>query len=102
MLPEKTRAELRASRARFDAALAGSVWAGCYAVLGCLWWPAAVAAVVTGLVVWRRGRRAAAVHAGLVEAAVDVHLRTLAGEVGVAVPSGTPWEPSGHRCVWTV
>ncbi|MEH0450211.1 MULTISPECIES: hypothetical protein [unclassified Streptomyces] len=93
VLPEETRAELRASRARFDAAVAGSVWASCYAVLGCLWWPAAVTAVVTGLVAWRRGRRAAAVHAGLVEAAVDVHLRTLAGEVGAAVPPGTPWEP---------
>ncbi|GAA2707888.1 MULTISPECIES: hypothetical protein [Streptomyces] len=93
VLPQETRTELRASRSRFDAAVAGSVWAGCYAVLGCLWWPAAAGAAATGLVAWRRGRRAAAVHAALVEAAVDVHLRKLAEDVGIAVPPGTPWEP---------
>ncbi|MEV4442432.1 hypothetical protein AB0K09_26160 [Streptomyces sp. NPDC049577] len=93
VLPEETRAELRASRARFDAAVAGSVWACCYAVLGCFWWPAAIGSVAAGLAAWRRGRRAAAAHAGLVEAAVDVHLRKLAAEVGVAAPSDAPWEP---------
>ncbi|MGO4456639.1 hypothetical protein AB4039_04825 [Streptomyces sp. M-16] len=93
VLPEEVRAELRSTRARFDAEVAGSVWAGCYLVLGCFWWPAAVGGVAAGLVAWRRGRRAAAVHAGLVEAAVDVHLRKLAEEVGIALPPGPTWEP---------
>ncbi|MFF7082191.1 hypothetical protein [Streptomyces lavendulae] len=39
------------------------------------------------------GRRAAAGHAGLVEAAVDVHLRKLAEEAGIALPPGPTWEP---------
>ncbi|MEV4744217.1 hypothetical protein [Streptomyces sp. NPDC049555] len=93
VLPEETRAELRASRSRFDAAVTATVWAGCYAALGCVWWPAAVVAAVTAPVAWRRGRRAATAHAGLVEAAVDVHLRKLAADVGLAAPPGTPWEP---------
>jgi hypothetical protein len=92
VLPEDVRTELRTSRGRFDAAAAGSVWAGCYALLGCLWWPAAVAAVVTGLVAWRRGRRAVTVHADLVEATVDVYLKRLVEELGVDA-SGSPPDP---------
>ncbi|MFI6107513.1 hypothetical protein [Streptomyces sp. NPDC051310] len=91
-LPEDVRTELRTSRARFDAAVAGSVWAGCYAVLGFFWWPAALAAVVTGLVAWRRGRRVVTVHAELVESTVDVYLKRLVDELGVD-PSGSPPDP---------
>lgn len=90
VLPDDVRAELRAVRTRFDAAVAGSVWAACYAVLGCFWWPAAVAAVVTGLVAWRRVRRTAAALADLVEAAVDVHLRRLAEELSLTEMPGDP------------
>ncbi|MEU9980488.1 hypothetical protein [Streptomyces sp. NPDC050856] len=86
VLPDDVRTELRASRARFDAALAGSVWACCYAVLGCFWWPAAVGAAVTGLVAWRRGRLVGAAHAELLESTVDVHLRRLAEELGLGAP----------------
>ncbi|MFE3760993.1 hypothetical protein ACFXPI_04405 [Streptomyces sp. NPDC059104] len=93
VLPEEVRAELRTTRARFDAEVAGSVWACCYLVLGCFWWPAAVGGAAAGLVAWRRGRRAAAAHAGLAEAAVDVHLRRLAEEVGIALPPGPTWDP---------
>ncbi|MGY1583091.1 hypothetical protein [Streptomyces sp. MN13] len=92
ILPEDVRTELRTSRARFDSAVAGSVWAGCYALLGCVWWPAALAAVVTGLVSWRRGRRAVTVHAELVESTVDVYLRRLVEELGVDA-SGSPPDP---------
>ncbi|MFE9700538.1 hypothetical protein [Streptomyces sp. NPDC006270] len=89
VLPDDVRTELRSSRARFDVALAGSVWACCYAMLGCFWWPAAVGAVGVGLVAWRRGRLAGAAHAELVEATVDVHLSRLAHELGLDV-SGPP------------
>ncbi|WP_175407494.1 hypothetical protein [Streptomyces sp. TRM64462] len=90
ILPEDVRTELRASRTRFDAALAGSVWAGCYAVLACFWWPAAVVALAVGLIAWRRGRRAAAVHAELIESTVDIYLRRLADELGLDTPDGPP------------
>jgi hypothetical protein len=90
VLPEDVRTELRASRARFDAALAQFVWAVWYAVLGIFWWPAAVGAAVTGIVGWWRGRRAAESHADLVEAAVDVHLRKLADELGLGPTDAHP------------
>lgn len=83
VLPDDVRTELRTSRARFDAAVAGSVWAGCYAILGCFWWPAAVGAVVVWLVAWRRGRRVGTAHAELVESTVDVYLKRLAHELGL-------------------
>ncbi|MEV8554789.1 hypothetical protein AB0L04_33900 [Streptomyces glaucescens] len=92
VLPEDVRTELRTSRSRVDAAVAGSVWAGCYLLLGCLWWPAAVAAVPTGFVAWRRGRRAVTVHAELVESTVDVYLGRLVDELGVDT-SGSPPDP---------
>lgn len=92
VLPDDVRTELRTSRARFDAAVAGSVWAGCYAVLACLWWPAAGGAVAAGLVAWRRGRRAGTVHAELVESTVDVYLRRLADELGLGA-SASPLDP---------
>lgn len=92
VLPEDVRTELRTSRSRVDAAVGGSVWAGCYLLLGCLWWPAAVAAVATGFVAWRRGRRAVTVHAELVESTVDVYLRRLVDELGVDA-SGSPPDP---------
>ncbi|WP_149182782.1 hypothetical protein [Streptomyces sp. TRM49041] len=90
VLPDDVRTELRASRARFGAAVAGSVWAGCYAVLGCFWWPAALVALVVGLVAWRRGRQAGTVHAELVESTVDIYLRRLADELGLDTPDGPP------------
>ncbi|MGW2774504.1 hypothetical protein ACWC4C_18625 [Streptomyces olivaceoviridis] len=83
VLPEDVRTELRTVRTRFDTAVVGSVWAACYAVLGCFWWPAAVAAVVTGLLARQRVPQAAAALAEHVESAVDVHLRRLAEEIGL-------------------
>jgi hypothetical protein len=73
-LPESTRVPLTESRTRVDDATALGGWALLYLVLGVVWWPAAVAGVVIGLVGWRRARAAVAVYADLVEAAVDVHL----------------------------
>ncbi|CAM5718969.1 Vegetative cell wall protein gp1 OS=Streptomyces glaucescens OX=1907 GN=SGLAU_01515 PE=4 SV=1 [Streptomyces glaucescens] len=51
-----------------------------------------MAAVPTGLVAWRRGRRAVTVHAELVESTVDVYLRRLVEELGVDA-SGSPPDP---------
>ncbi|MFE7560895.1 hypothetical protein [Kitasatospora sp. NPDC057500] len=86
VLPDTVQAELRASRAGFGAAVEGTTWAGCYVVLGLYWWPAAVIGLVVGLLAWSRGRRAAVLHADLVESAADLHLKTLAAEFGLAGP----------------
>ncbi|MGC0317881.1 hypothetical protein [Kitasatospora acidiphila] len=90
VLPEPVRAELRTSRARFGAAVNGSTWAVCYVVLGLFWWPSAVAGIAAGLVAWSRGRRAATLHAELIESIVDLHLKTLAEELGVTVAGPVP------------
>ncbi|WP_234439981.1 hypothetical protein [Streptomyces bicolor] len=90
MLPDDVRTELRASRASCDAAPTLFMWAACYGVLGCFWWPAAVGAAVTVVVSWRRGRRAAESHAELAEAAVDVYLRRLVNELGLGPIDALP------------
>ena len=88
LLPVDVRDELRAARARLDTAVAASVWAACYAVLACFWWPAALIAAGTQLAAWVRGRTAVADLAEMVESTVDVYLRRLAVELGISVPEG--------------
>jgi hypothetical protein len=77
LLPEGTRAPLAESRRRLDEAATLGGWALLYGALGVVWWPSAILGVAVGLVCWRRCRTAADVYAGLVEAAVDVHLDDL-------------------------
>lgn len=98
LLPVDVRDELRAARARLDTAVAASVWAGCYLVLACFWWPAAFIAAGAVLAAWMRGRTAAADLAEMIESTVDVYLRRLAAELGVTVPDG----PLDHRTGVTV
>jgi len=88
LLPVDVRDELRAARASLDTAVAASVWAVCYAVLACFWWPAALIAAGTQLAAWVRGRAAVADLAEMVESTVDVYLRRLAVELGISVPEG--------------
>ncbi|MGW7788041.1 hypothetical protein [Streptomyces tricolor] len=94
VLPDTVQAELRVSRAGFDSAVEGTTWATCYLALGLCWWPAALIGLTVGLLAWSRGRRAAVLHAELVESATDLHLKTLAAEFGLAgtdsVPDLTP------------
>lgn len=77
LLPESTRAPLTESRRRLDEAATLGGWALLYGALGAVWWPCVIIGVAVGLVCWRRCRTAADVYAGLVEAAVDVHLDEL-------------------------
>ncbi|MFJ7776907.1 hypothetical protein [Streptomyces yangpuensis] len=111
VLPDTVQAELRASRAGFGAAVEGTTWAACYLALGLRWWPAALIGLTVGLLAWGRGRRAAVLHAELVESAADLHLKTLAAEFGLvgtdaepdlapaperdSVPGSTPGPPPG-------
>ncbi|MFF7454266.1 hypothetical protein [Kitasatospora sp. NPDC008115] len=90
VLPDAVQAELRASRAGFGAAVEGTTWAACYLVLGLRWWPAALIGLAVGLLAWSRGRRAAVLHADLVESAADLHLKTLAAEFGLAAVDPEP------------
>ncbi|MFD5819372.1 hypothetical protein [Streptomyces sp. NPDC127038] len=90
VLPDTVQAELRASRAGFGAAVEGTTWAACYFALGLCWWPAALIGLTVGLLAWSRGRRAAVLHAQLVESAADLHLKTLAAEFGLASTASVP------------
>ncbi|WP_380281801.1 hypothetical protein [Kitasatospora purpeofusca] len=87
VLPDAVQAELRTSRAGFGTAVDGTTWAACYLALGLFWWPAALIGLVVGLLAWSRGRRAAVLHAELVESAADLHLKTLAAEFGLGDPA---------------
>jgi hypothetical protein len=85
IVPPEVRAELEAARSRSASTARLMAWAVGYLAVGVVWWPAAVAAVVTALVAWRQSRDAAAVLADLVDAAVDLHGRRLAEALGVSV-----------------
>jgi hypothetical protein len=84
ILPAEARTELDAARSRLASTARQMAWAVGYVVVGTLWWPAAVAGLVTGLVAWRQSRAAAAVLADLDEAAEDLYGRQLAEALGVS------------------
>jgi hypothetical protein len=77
LLPESSRTPLADARQQLDDAARLGGWALLYLALGAVWWPSAIIGVVAGLVGRQRYRSAADVYAGLVEAAVDVHLDEL-------------------------
>jgi hypothetical protein len=77
LLPESSRTPLTVGRRQLDDAATLGGWALLYLALGAVWWPSAIIGAVLGLIGWRRCRSAADVYAGLVEAAVDVHLEEL-------------------------
>jgi hypothetical protein len=77
LLPDTSRTPLADGRRQLDDAARLGGWALLYLALGAVWWPSAIIGVVAGLVARQRFRSAADVYAGLVEAAVDVHLEDL-------------------------
>ncbi|CAM02136.1 hypothetical protein A8924_3249 [Saccharopolyspora erythraea NRRL 2338] len=86
VLPDNTRAEIAAAHAAFAAAVATGTWAWPYLVLGALWWPALLLAAGIGVTGWVQARSATTDLTALSEAALDLHGRTLAIELGAAGP----------------
>ncbi|MEU4473239.1 hypothetical protein [Micromonospora sp. NPDC023888] len=82
LLPEETREPLALAQADFTAAARRVGWGLLYLALGLLWWPAAVIGLGLGVAGWRQGRGTVSVLADLVEAVVDLHVRTLAAALG--------------------
>jgi hypothetical protein len=97
LVGESTATALSTANARYRAATETTAWGVLYLALGVVWWPAAVAGVVTVVAGYRRGRVGGAVLADLVEAAVDVHQRQLAEAVGVELPHGRVTPAEGLR-----
>ncbi|WP_410615870.1 hypothetical protein [Amycolatopsis sp. lyj-109] len=82
-MPATARAEITAANGAFAAAVTVASWAWPALVLGVLWWPAVVVAVVAGTTGWVRGRAAITDLTALVESALDLYGCALAAGVGV-------------------
>jgi hypothetical protein len=84
VVSEPLRADLNAAQDSYSAAARLAGWAVLYAVLAGWWWPAAIVAVVAACLAWVRARIAISNLADLLEAAVDLHGRKLAAQLGVS------------------
>jgi hypothetical protein len=84
ILPPEVRTELDTARTRLGAVARQVAWAAGYLAVGALWWPAAIAGLITAVVAWRQARLTAAVLADLVESTVDLYGRRLAETLGLA------------------
>ncbi|MFE6157361.1 hypothetical protein ACFQ7F_00345 [Streptomyces sp. NPDC056486] len=83
ILPEPAVRHIQSAHDSFSAAARLAAWAVGYALLACWWWPAALVAVGCAALARSRARGALDALAGLIEAAVDVHGRELAGRIGL-------------------
>ncbi|MEV6756533.1 hypothetical protein [Streptomyces sp. NPDC051214] len=83
ILPEPAVRHIQSAHDSFSAAARLAAWAVGYALLACWWWPAGLVAVGCAAVARSRAHSALEALAGLIEAAVDVHGRELAGRVGL-------------------
>lgn len=71
-MPGTARAEITAANGAFAAAVTVASWAWPALVLGALWWPATVVAVMVGTTGWVRARAAITDLTSLVESALDL------------------------------
>lgn len=83
ILPDAPRADVSGARTAYNSASRLAGWGVLYAALAVLWWPAALIGAGVLATAVSRARGAATVLASLVEASVDLHLPTLATELGV-------------------
>jgi hypothetical protein len=82
IVPETVRTELGAARDAFTAAARLTAWAVLYLILGIWWWPAVIIAMIAGATAIIRAHQATDNLADLIEAAVDLHSRDLASQLG--------------------
>ncbi|WP_396449003.1 hypothetical protein [Actinomadura sp.] len=82
-LPDTARSEITAARQALARAATLGGWAVLYLLLLWWWWPALPISVVVVAIAWRRTRTAVNAYATLVEAAVRLHVRDLAEQIGV-------------------
>jgi hypothetical protein len=85
LTPDHVHAPIANARTRFDDAAALAGWAVLYALVGVCWWPAALAGLVIALTAVRRARVALDEFGTLVESTIDLHWRTLAAALGIAI-----------------
>ncbi|MFI6299948.1 hypothetical protein ACIBEJ_50735 [Nonomuraea sp. NPDC050790] len=83
VVDDATRQTVAAARRGFDTATTLAAWGALYAALAVVWWPGGVIGAVVIVTGARRGLRAAAQLADLVEAVVDLRHRDLARALGL-------------------
>jgi hypothetical protein len=83
-LPSATREELRVLAVAWQRAFLLGGWALLLLITGALWWPAALAGAILWLVAVARGRATTDAFCAYLEAAVDVHLPSLAPAAAAA------------------
>lgn len=83
LLGEQERKELTAARTAMVRGGELGAWALLYGAVAGMWWPAGVVAVVLVVVCRHRVRASADAYARLVEAAVRLHTRGLAQQLGM-------------------
>jgi hypothetical protein len=100
LLPETSREEVSASRARLDGAGRGVLWLLATAAWGGLVWWIAPVAIAAALAVHRGGvLPAAQVYGDLVEATYDLHRTTLYDALRLPRPAGPASEPEAGRAL---
>ncbi|ARQ67807.1 hypothetical protein [Streptomyces marincola] len=95
LVADGTRLELQTARWSLAAATRLQAWGVGYAMLATLWWPAAVVGALLFALGTHKGRGAVTVLTELAESTVDLHLRTLATELGIDCP-GPPTPEVGE------
>ncbi|WP_409492132.1 hypothetical protein [Amycolatopsis sp. cmx-11-12] len=88
-IPDTARAEITAANGAFAAAVTVASWAWPALLLGVLWWPAIVVALIVGTTGWVRGRAAITDLTSLAESTLDLYGCELAAAVGVETQRST-------------
>ncbi|MGW5442715.1 hypothetical protein [Streptomyces asiaticus] len=86
LIEDTARLEIHSAREALAAAARLHAWTVAYAVIGILWWPAALTCPVLFALAVSRGHTAVETLAELAEAAVDLRLRALASDLGIECP----------------
>ncbi|MDQ1041581.1 hypothetical protein QFZ75_008083 [Streptomyces sp. V3I8] len=96
VVPEPCRAELRSAATAWRRATRRGAWALLYGVLTVAWWPLLLVAGMALVSALRSARRAMEALTDLAEAAVDLHARDLAGQLGIDTADGQVDPPTGR------
>lgn len=87
VLPDPLRTDLATARDQYSAAARLAAWSVLTTAVAFAWWPAALLGPALAATTVPRARTAAATLATLIETAADLHLNTLANQLGLPIAS---------------
>ncbi|MCX4529287.1 hypothetical protein OG982_26935 [Streptomyces sp. NBC_01551] len=88
VLPENARTDLTTARTALTKATTLTAWALLYLPLTLVWWPALPLSAGIALTGWRKTRTSTDTYAQLLEATIQLHLTTLATQLGIPHTAG--------------